>query len=420
MASTEKAKKQMILPPDAFEYLNSIKLLQPELLESWKHPKSFDDSHYIPPPSHRVMIDKLKSECERIVSWIKNEYAGFPRYRDGCFKELLQWLHRFDFTQDDEMVFNTFLAKIMGEHTPPDTPIFQTQTHEFFLVMGDEYIPGLRRMNAANENKPSITEIESGKFMKLIHEFKPALQVERDSDTEERVLPLRFGLPMGKVICFEKGKPGRRRDKYLVVGYTSFHLVFHPIDKSFWMVVDRYMDWDGQDILDDDEPVYQTNEELKRTLRYRFGKGNDIVMAEAFRLGSKDLWFPQELGLSEREKPARQLDGGVGIDGNKSEEPVSRYTCRDTPPTIEFSSLPKVSLFRTRDPPQVHFATHTGFQSYLVENGVVKGRSWVKKEQMFFVHFKQIKWKFEVPTTSTLEVVFHIPRPGINALKHFT
>jgi hypothetical protein len=39
---------------------------------------------------------------------------------------------------------------------------------------------------------------------------------------------------------------------------------------------------------------------------------------------------------------------------------------------------------------------------------------------MFFVQFKQIKWKFEVPTTSTLEVVFHIPRPGINALKHFT
>jgi hypothetical protein len=29
---------------------------------------------------------------------------------------------------------------------------------------------------------------------------------------------------------------------------------------------------------------------------------------------------------------------------------------------------------------------------------------------MFFVQFKQIKWKFEVPTTSTLEVVFHIPR----------
>ncbi|KAK5465259.1 hypothetical protein LTS15_001822 [Exophiala xenobiotica] len=381
MASTEKAKEQTILPPDAFEYLNSVKLLQPDLLDSWKsrkYPKSFDNSRYIPPPSHRVMAYKLKLEYEKIVSWIQKEYEGFSYYGEGCFKELLQWLHRFDFTQDDERFFDRFLRKIMGERILPDAPILQTQTHNFFLVFC-EYRHGLQRMNAAKENQPPITDMESGKFVELTHEFKPALQVERDSDTEERILPLRFGLPVGKVVCFEKGwgKPGNGSDDYFVHGYTSFHLVFHPIDKSFWMVVDRYKDWDGHWDVDDDQPMYQTNEDLNRTLRRRFGEGNNIVMAEAFRLGSKDLWFPQGLGLDEREKQARQLDGGVGFDDNKSEEPVSRYTFRDTPPTIDFSSLPKVSLFRDTDPPQVYYATHTGFQSYLAENGVVKGRSWV-------------------------------------------
>lgn len=375
MASTEKAKEQTILPPDAFKYLNSIELLQPEFLDSWK-PRS---THDIPPPSHRVMAFQAELEQERILSRINNAYARVPSYAYGCLKELLQWLHRFDFTQDDEQLFNHFLFEILSGRSDSalfDTPILQTQTHEFFLVFNSV----LRPMNAAWDKIRGTIDVKNEKLTEYTHEFNPALQVERDSDTEERTLPLRFGLPVGKLVCFEKKKP-KKGGHFLLMGYTPFHLVFHPIDKSFWMVVDRYRDTDGEYSMADDlnELEYQTNKALIRALRLRFGrKWDDNVMeAEAFRLGPMDLWFPQGLGLSEREKQARQLDGGVGFDGNESEEPVPRFARRDPPPTIEFSSLPKVSLFRDTDPPQVHFATHTCFQSYLAENGVVKGRSWL-------------------------------------------
>ncbi|OAP54270.1 hypothetical protein AYL99_11371 [Fonsecaea erecta] len=369
MASTGKAKEHAILPPDAFKYLNSIKLHRPDLLDLRKRDRSFD---HIPPPSHRVMVYKAELESERTLSTIKNAYEWIPYYTDCCFKELLQWLHRFDFTQDDELDFAGFLSKILRSHTPGDpyhTPIFETQTHEFELIGGY-----LAPMNAAAENKP-FTDVKDEKFMRRIHEFKPALQVECDSGAEESILPLRFGLPIGKVVCSKKEQVLRGED-FFEWGYTPFHLVFHPIDKSFWMVVDRYRDWDGRLCLDDDdEPYYQDNEEIAWTLRSRLGES--IVMAEAFRLGSKDFWFPQGLGLIETEKQARPLDGAVGFDGNKSEEPLLRYDRNVPRPTIELSSLPRVSLFRDTDPLQVHLATHTCFQRYLAENGVVQGQSWL-------------------------------------------
>ncbi len=376
MASTEKAKEQTTLPPDAFEYLNSIELLQPELLRL----DYFRDKPDIPPPSHRVMAFLAKRERKKILSKINDAYARVPSYGLGCLKERLQWLHRFDFTQDDETLFEHFLSEILyrGSHSRDfDTPILHTQTHKLFLVLN------LQPMNAAWDKKRGIIDVKNEKLMEYTHEFTPALQVERDSDTEERTLPLRFGLAVGKLVCFAK-KGKYEQGHHFIKGYTPFHLVFHPIDKSFWMVVDRYKDRDGEeDFFDDgyDELEYQTNKALARSLRERFGRQWDDrpMEVEAFRLGPIDDWFPQVLGLSEREEQARQLDGGVGFDGNESEEPVPRSTKRDWPPTIDFSSVPKVSLFPDTGPPQVQFATHARFQSYLAENGVVKGRSWLSE-----------------------------------------
>ncbi|OAP54179.1 hypothetical protein AYL99_11714 [Fonsecaea erecta] len=336
MSSTGKAKEEAILPPDAFEYVNSIKLHQPEFL------------------------DLRKIECERILSRIQDAYS-LPFYGKCDLKELLQWLHRFDFTQDDEIFFRTFLGKIMGdwrENRVSSSPILQTQTHDFFLEGGS-----LRTMRAAHASDPDDKHEKDEKSMKLIHEFVPALQIECDADTEERVLPLRFGLPVGRLLCWNK--KGRT---YGDDGYSAIHLVFHPIDKSFWIVVDRYLGperFDDYPEVEDDWPdwEYQDKKLLTRTLRDRFEKGDDIVMAEAFRLGTKDLWFPQGFGLSE-------------LDGDKPGDPVPKYDARDGPPTIEFSSLPKVSLFRDTEPLQVRFATRSSFQSYLTEHGVVKGRSW--------------------------------------------
>ncbi|KIX97569.1 uncharacterized protein Z520_07022 [Fonsecaea multimorphosa CBS 102226] len=371
MASTEKAEEQAFLPPDAFEYINSIKRVRPELFNRWKASNSFDSYLHIPPPSHRVMVYKAELEHERILKAMGNVYARLPSYKSGCFKELLQWLNRFDFAQDDEVFFGKFITEIMGEGGEEcditRTPILQTQTHKFFLLWYTELTP----MTAALENKSGIADVKNEKLMKVLHEFNPALQVERDSDTEERVLPLRFGLPVGPVACWKKGERRPWDEKLAAVGYTPFHLVFHPIDKSFWMVVDRYLDYQAWDPPDDVEPEFQTNELVAQTLGNHFGTRKDIMVAEAFRLGTKDIWFLEE------EKQARQLDGGVGFDGNESEELVSRFDCGDSPPTIDFSSLPKVSLFRDTDPPQVQFAAHTRFQSYLAENGVVKGRSWL-------------------------------------------
>lgn len=380
MSSPEKTSEEAILPPNAFECLNSIKLLRPRLLGFPRYSDSFDNRNNIPPPSHRVMVFKARLEREMVLNKIENAYAGLPYYSKGGFSELLQWLHRFDFTQDDEEFFDKFLNQILGSYSDPPLfhrPILQTETHKFYLVCRI-----LSPMNAAWDGKRGKIDVKSEKLLKCIQEFKPALEAERDSDTEERFLPLRFGLPVGKVICF--ANENKKKDSFghcnpLLSGYIAFHLVFHPIDKSFWMVVDRYQDLDGHDSPldgDHDKLKYIDNRRLTRILRDKFGRqwGEKEMEVEAFRLGSKDLWVPQGLGLNEREKQARELDGNVSFDGNKSEEPVSRFRLS---PTIDFSSLPKVSLFPDTDPPQIQFATHTSFQNYLAENGVVKGSSWL-------------------------------------------
>ncbi|OQV10310.1 hypothetical protein CLAIMM_14330 [Cladophialophora immunda] len=401
MASTEKAKEEQeaILPSIDYKYLNLIKLHEPQLKDMWYKDRS--PAYWqciIPPPSHRVMIyratrehkrilKRITREHERILQRLNKAYSGYitPGDWPGCFQELLQWLHRFDFTQDNEGVFDAFLTDFMaGKARYPDSEllILQTQTHEFFLDMDHGILP----MNTARAIKAGKRHIKNEEFMglihefnpkneklmKLTHEFTPALQVERDDSdhTEELILPLRFGFPLGRLIVSRKERRGRADNSEV-----PFHLVFHPIDKSFWMVVDRYRGWErfGEDDDWGGEPEfeYDSNEERTRRLGWEFGKGNDMATAEAFRLGTKDLWFPQGLGLME------ELDGGAGLDGNKSEEPVSLFHEDHPPPTIEFSNLPRVPLFPDTEAPQVHYATRSSFQSYLAENGVVKGRSWL-------------------------------------------
>lgn len=124
---------------------------------------------------------KANLEFERILDRVKKAYTGFPVYETGCFRELLQWLNRFDFTQDDEMEFSKFLSKTLRERSYAGlngTPILQTQTHKLFL----DFDFGLTAMNAARGNKPGIAKEKNQTF---IHEFNPALQAERDYDTEE-------------------------------------------------------------------------------------------------------------------------------------------------------------------------------------------------------------------------------------------
>ncbi|KIW79448.1 hypothetical protein Z517_06060 [Fonsecaea pedrosoi CBS 271.37] len=385
MASTrDEAKDDAVIPPDAFKYLNSIKLHQPQFLGK-RFARLCNNFKYIPPPGHRVMLYKAKLEHERILSRLEKAYR-LPSYWPGCFKELLQWLHRIDFTQDNQIYFNRFLGEIMEEtESECSIPLLQTRTHDFFLVwesrlsmMNTPYATRSDEETTSYERRTSYEETSSDEEASsdeetienkceehrwLIHEFNPALQVERNSDTEEPILPLRFGLPVGRVTCFKKGK-GKDHD-----GYSSFHLVFHPVDKSFWMVVDRYLGWErfgecGSDVdVHSDTPVYEylDNKERNIRLRLRFGRRNNMAGAEAFRLGSADLWFPKGLGLSE-------LDAG---------KLVSRSDRRHRRPAVDFSSLPKVSRFRDSEAPQIHIAEDSSFQSYLAENGVVKGRSWL-------------------------------------------
>ncbi|KIW25524.1 uncharacterized protein PV07_08690 [Cladophialophora immunda] len=278
--------------------------------------------------------------CLKSLSWIGS----------GCLKEFFQWLHRFDFTQDDEYTFSIFLCgvydtlRIFRIQTQPDPLYFDPDT-------------SLMPMNAAGATTPDKNE----EFMDLIHEFDPALQVERGSNTEEEpVLPLRFGLPVGRVI---------NQDPYYTVEdgvFGVFHMVFHPIDKSFWLVRDRYLGMERFTIDDPEEEMKPQFEEVdnqtrRRWLSVKFGEQNHLQFAEAFRLGTADLWFPEGLGLSE-------LDAG---------ERLPRFNDERDVPTIDFSRIPSVPLFPDDEPLQVHYARRSDFMSYLGEHRVAKGCSWL-------------------------------------------